>query len=54
MVLEVIENLPEVIWTKITFGVKKFIKGFREELLREEVTARIGASPYERSSERRG
>ena len=54
IVLEVIENLHEVIWAKIASGVKKFIKGFLEDLLTEEVTARIGAGPYERSSERQG
>ena len=43
IVLEVIENLHEVGWAKITSGVKKFIKGFLEDLLREEVTARIVA-----------
>ena len=54
IVLEVIENLHEVVWAKISSGVKKFIKGFIEDLLREEVTARIGAGPYERRSEPRG
>ena len=54
IVLEVIENLHEVVWAKITSGVKKFIKGFIEDLLTEEVTARIGACPYERSRERQG
>jgi len=54
IVLEVIENLHEVIWAKIASGVKKFIKGFIEDLLTEEVTARIGAGPYERSRERQG
>ena len=54
IVLEVIENLHEVVWAKISSGVKKFIKGFIEDLLREEVTARIGAGPYERRSERQG
>ena len=54
IVLEVIENLHEVVWAKISSGVKKFIKGFIEDLLTEEVTARIGAGPYERSSERQG
>jgi transposase-like protein len=53
-VLEVIEKLHEVIWSKIASGVKKFIKGFIENLLTEEVTARIGAGPYERSSQRQG
>jgi putative transposase len=54
IVLEVIENLHEVIWAKIASGVKKFIKGFIEDLLTEEVTARIGAGHYERSRERQG
>jgi hypothetical protein len=42
IVLEVIKNLHEIVWAQITSGVKKFIKGFLEDLLREEVTARIG------------
>jgi putative transposase len=54
LVLEVIENLHEVIWAKIASGVKKFIKGFMEDLLREEVTDRIGAERYERSNQRQG
>ncbi len=55
IVLEVIENLHEFLWAKIaSAGVKKFIKGFIEDLLTEEVTARIGAGHYERSSERQG
>jgi hypothetical protein len=29
--LEVIENLHEVIWSKIASGVKNFIKGFIED-----------------------
>ncbi len=52
LVLEVIENLPEVIWAKIASGVKRFIKGSIEDLLTEEVTARIGAGPCERSRAR--
>ena len=52
--LEVIENLHEVIWSKIASGVKNFIKGFIEDPLTEEVTTQIGAGPYERSSERQG
>lgn len=54
IVLEVIENLHEVIWAKIASGVKKFIKGFIEDLLREEITDRIGAERYERSNKRQG
>jgi putative transposase len=54
IVLEVIENLHEVIWAKIASGVKKFIKGFIESLLTEEVTERIGAGRYERNSKRQG
>jgi hypothetical protein len=33
IVLEVIENLHEVIWSKISSGVKNFIKMFIEDLL---------------------
>jgi transposase-like protein len=54
IVLEVIENLQEVIWAKIASGVKRFIKGFIENLLTEEVTDRIGAGRYERSNKRQG
>jgi len=54
IVLEVIENLHEVIWAKIASGVKKFIKGFIENLLTEELSARVGAGRYERSSKRQG
>jgi len=54
IVLEVIENLHEVIWAKIASGVRKFIKGFIENLLTEEVTDRIGAERYERSNKRQG
>lgn len=46
IVLEVIENLHEVIWSKIASGVKKFIKGFIENLLIEEVTDRVGDGHY--------
>lgn len=54
IVLEVMENLHEVIWSKIASGVRKFIKGFIENLLTEELTARVGAGRYERSSKRQG
>jgi putative transposase len=54
IVLEVIENLHELVWAKIASGVKKFIKGFLEDLLAEEVTARIGAGRYERNHKRKG
>jgi len=48
IVLEVIENLQEIIWGKISFSVKGFIKSFIEHLLEEELTAKLGASRYER------
>jgi putative transposase len=54
IVLEVIENLHKVIWAKIASGVKRFVKEFIENLLTEEVTHRIGAGRYERSSKRQG
>jgi len=54
IVLEIMENLHEVIWSKIASGVRKFIKGFIENLLTEELTARVGAGRYERSSKRQG
>ena len=54
IVLEVIENLHEAIWAKTASGVKRFIKEFIENLLTEEVTDRIGAGRYERSTRRQG
>ena len=54
IVLEVVENLQEIIWTKIASGVKGFIKTFIENLLREELSAEIGAGRYERAKSRRG
>jgi transposase-like protein len=53
IVLEVIENLQEIIWGKIALGVKGFIKSFIENLLEEELTAKVGAPRYERSTERK-
>lgn len=54
IVLEVIENFQEVVWSRIAAGVKAFIKGFMENLLNEEVTAKVGARRHERTSKRRG
>jgi len=53
IVLEVFENLQEIIWGKIAAGVKGFIKSFIENLLEEELTAKLGASRYERSAGRK-
>lgn len=53
IVLEVIENLQEIIWDKIASGVKGFIKSFIENLLEEELTSKLGAFRYERSSGRK-
>jgi len=53
IVLEVIENLQEIIWSKIASGVKGFIKSFIENLLEEELTTKLGASRYERSAGRK-
>ena len=53
IVLEVIENLQEIIWSKISSGVKGFIKTFIENLLAEELSAKIGAGHYERTQGRR-
>jgi len=53
IVLEVVENLQEIIWGKIASGVKGFIKSFIENLLKEELTAKLGASRYERSAGRK-
>jgi transposase-like protein len=54
IVLEVVENLQEIIWAKIASGVKGFIKTFIENLLTEELSHKLGASRYERTSSRRG
>jgi transposase-like protein len=54
IVLEVLENLQEIIWSKIASGVKSFIKTFIENLLEDELTATLGADRYERSKKRRG
>ncbi len=53
IVLEVVENLQEIIWDKIASGVKGFIKSFIENLLNEELTVKLGASRYERTSGRK-
>ena len=53
IVLEVVENLQEIIWGKIASGVKGFIKSFIENLLEEELTTKLGASRYERSTGRK-
>lgn len=53
IVLEVIENLQEIIWSKIAKSVKRFIKELIENLLEEELTAKLGAERYERTNERR-
>jgi len=52
--LRFIENLHEVVWAQLASGVKKFIKGFLEDLPREEVTARIGAGPMNGAGNARG
>ena len=53
ILLEVVKNLQEIIWGKITFGVKRFIKSFIENLLKEELTEKLGASRYERCAGRK-
>ena len=50
---EVIENLQEIIWSKIGSAVKNLIKTFIENLLEDEITAVTGAQRYERSSNRK-
>ncbi len=54
IVLEVLENLQEIIWSKIGSGVKRFIKTFIENLLEDELTDILGADRYERNSKRKG
>lgn len=50
---EVIENLQEIIWSKIGSAVKNLIKTFIENLLEDEITAIAGAQRYERRSKRK-
>ena len=54
IVLEVVENLQEIVWSKIASGVKGFIKTFIEGLLKEELSDKVGAQRYERTERRRG
>jgi putative transposase len=54
IVLEVVENLQEIVWAKIASGVKGFIKTFIEDLLKEELSDKVGAERYERTKRRRG
>jgi putative transposase len=54
IVLEVVENLQEIVWSKIASGVRGFIKTFIEDLLREELSDKVGAQRYERTKTRRG
>jgi len=53
IVLEVVENLQEIIWNKISSGVKRFIKSLIENLLEDELTERVGADRYERKKGRK-
>jgi transposase-like protein len=53
IVYEVVENLQEIIWGKIVSGVKGFIKSFIENLLKEELTEKLGAYRYERCAGRK-
>jgi transposase-like protein len=54
IVLEVLENLQEIIWDKISSGVKRLIKTFIEDLLEEELSAALSANRYERNQKRKG
>ena len=54
IVFDVVENFQEIIWSKIASGVKRFIKGFIESLLEDELSALLGADGYERSPKRKG
>jgi hypothetical protein len=42
IVLEVVENLQEIVWSKIASGVKGFIKTFIEDLLKQELSDKVG------------
>jgi len=53
IVLDVIENLQEIIWDKISSGIKRFIRGFIENLLEDELSAALGAGRYERNTKRK-
>ena len=54
IVLEVVENLQEIIWSKVGSAVKRLIKSLIENLLEDELTELLGAGRYERSSKRKG
>jgi putative transposase len=54
IVFEVIENLQEIIWDQIGKGVRRFVRGFIEEVLEQEFTEKVGAERYERSEKRKG
>ena len=53
IVLDVFENLQEIIWNKISSGVKRFIKTFIENLLEDELITEPGAGRYERNTKRK-
>ena len=53
IVLEVVENLQEIVWSKIASGVRGFIKTLIEDLLKEELSDKVGAERYERTKTRR-
>ena len=54
IVLEVVENLQEIVWSKIALGVNGFIKRFIEDLLKEELSDKLGVQWCERTKRRRG
>ena len=54
IVLEVLENMQEIIWSNIVSGVKGCIKTFIENLLENEITAALRADRSKRNSKRKG
>jgi len=53
ILLEVIENFQEIIWSKIALSVKGFIKSLIENLLEDQLTEVLGADRYERNKKRK-
>jgi putative transposase len=53
IVLEVIENFQEIIWSKIALSIKGFIKSLIENLLEDQLTEVLGADRYERNKKRK-
>ena len=53
IVLEVIENFQEILWSKIALSIKGFIKSLIENLLEDQLSEVLGADRYERNKKRK-